>query len=44
MAKLALPPRGASTVTDRVEPLTIQLLGCIKVWRNGYPVSEQEWT
>jgi predicted ATPase/DNA-binding SARP family transcriptional activator len=36
--------RGANAVTARVEPLTIQLLGRIKVWRNGYPISEQEWT
>ena len=44
MAKLVLPPLGANSVTNRVEPLTIQLLGPIKVWRNGHPISEQEWT
>ena len=44
MAKLVLPSMGANAVTDRVEPLTIQLLGPIKVWRNGCPISEQEWT
>jgi len=44
MANLVLPPVGATAVSNRVEPLTVNLLGPIKVWRNGHPISEQEWT
>jgi len=30
-------------MTAKVDPLTIRLLGRFEVWRNGYPILEEEW-
>jgi len=35
--------RVTDDMTAKIDPLTIRLLGRFEVWRNGYPILDEEW-